>query len=94
MGQEVNRPTTGRRKQICERRHLFVVSLGKKTVRRRFNQFIAITNGYNGAGQHPDLDWIGNTRPIDISRLVGDIEINIDGLTRDRGAVCEYGSCK
>jgi hypothetical protein len=69
---------------------LFVVCLGKKTVGCRLNQFVAITNRYDGAGQHPDLDWIRNTRSIEISGLVSDIEINIDRLARYGGAVCEY----
>ena len=88
MGQEVNRSTARRRKQVGQRRHLFVVCLGKKTIGRRLNQLVAITNGYDGAGQHTDLDWIRNTRPIDVSGLVCDIEVNIDGLARNRGAVC------
>ena len=60
--------------------------LGKETVRRGLDQRVGVADGDDRAREDSDLDRLRRAVPIEVRRLIGYIEIDIDGFAGERGA--------
>ncbi len=86
MRQQVDRAPTGARQQVGQSAQLIAVALGEEPVGGGLDQLIAVADGDDRAGEDAHLDGTRRAVVVEIGGLVGDVEIDVDDFTGNRGA--------
>src|SRR4030088_706038 len=89
MRKEVNSSASRAGKEINENVCLVRRIFGKETIRRGLDQRVGISDRDDRARKNSHLYRLGRAVAVEVSRLVGDIEIDVDRFAGERRAGSE-----
>jgi hypothetical protein len=84
--EQVDGAAAGAGEQVRDRVHLIDFRLGEEAVRRRLDELVGVADGDDRAGEHAHLDRLRCAVLVEIGRLIGDVEIDVDHFAGDRRA--------
>ena len=81
--EQVDRAAAGGREHVGERRELLAARLGEELVGGGVHHRLVLADADDGRGAHGDLDRRGTSVGVDVGGLIGDLDVDVDGLRRD-----------
>jgi hypothetical protein len=81
--EQIDRATRGAREQIRERVDLVGIWLCEKSIGGSLDEDVRVAHGDDCAREHAHLDRLRRSMLVEVGRLVGDVEIDVDHLARD-----------